>query len=60
MSKWLGPGTLRLKSGKDIITVQPGGDFDKKLFDSEERFNQLLEKGFIEGVKARKPKGAGE
>lgn len=56
MSKWLGPGVLRLKKGKEVLLVKPKDDFDKTLL-GEDRFNQLLEQGFIDGVKARKKTG---
>lgn len=51
MAKWLGPGVLRLKNAKNI---KPGEEVSKTMFASEERYNTLLEKGYIEGVKARK------
>lgn len=59
MSKWLGPGVLRIKKGKELLVVKPGEDFDKNLMD-ESRHNELLEKGFIEGTKSRAPKGSKE
>lgn len=58
MSKWLGPGVLKVKKGKDVVMIHPGKDFEKGLLD-ESRFNKLLEDGFIDGVKARKTNPSG-